>query len=330
MTTITEADVEQAALDWLSALGWQVAHGPDIAPETPNAERADYGQVVLERRLRDALAGTQPGAAPRRSGRRVPQADPPGGRDPGGPQPRLPPDAGRRRDGRVPGRRGARSRDAGAGRRLRRPRQQRLAGRQPAHRHREPEQAQARRGAVRQRPAPGRDRAQEPGGRGRHRLDGVAAAPDLQGRAADAVLHERAARRLGRQRGARRHAHRRAGVVQALAHRDRRGPRRPPHDRAAGDARGRLRARPAPRAGARLHRVRGRRRRRAVEEDGGLSPATRGARRGRRDTPRGRAAAQGSWPRSTRDTTRPDGSRAGTRATAASASSGTLRAPARA
>ena len=56
MTTISEADVEQAALDWLSALGWQVAHGPDIAPGTPNAERTDYGQVVLERRLRDALA----------------------------------------------------------------------------------------------------------------------------------------------------------------------------------------------------------------------------------------------------------------------------------
>ena len=56
MTTITEAEVETAALDWLRALGWQVAHGPDIAPGTPNAERDDYGQVVLERRLRDALA----------------------------------------------------------------------------------------------------------------------------------------------------------------------------------------------------------------------------------------------------------------------------------
>ena len=61
MTTITEADVEAAALDWLSALGWQVAHGPDIAPDTPNAERADYGQVMLERRLRDALAELNPG-----------------------------------------------------------------------------------------------------------------------------------------------------------------------------------------------------------------------------------------------------------------------------
>ena len=49
MTTLTEADVEQPALAWLSDLGWQVAHGPDIAPDTPGAERAGYGQVVLER-----------------------------------------------------------------------------------------------------------------------------------------------------------------------------------------------------------------------------------------------------------------------------------------
>ena len=56
MTTITEAEVEQAALDWLSALDWKVAHGPDIAPGMPNAERTDYGQVVLERRVQDSLA----------------------------------------------------------------------------------------------------------------------------------------------------------------------------------------------------------------------------------------------------------------------------------
>ena len=46
MTTLTEAEVEQAALAWLSDLGWQVAHGPDIAPDTLNAERNDYGQVA--------------------------------------------------------------------------------------------------------------------------------------------------------------------------------------------------------------------------------------------------------------------------------------------
>ena len=60
MTTITEAEVEQAALEWLSSLGWQAAHGSDIAPDTPDAERADYGQVVLQQRLRDTLAELNP------------------------------------------------------------------------------------------------------------------------------------------------------------------------------------------------------------------------------------------------------------------------------
>ena len=60
MTPLSEADVEQTALEWLAGLGWQMAHGPDIAPDTPKAERADYGQVVLESRLRDALAVLNP------------------------------------------------------------------------------------------------------------------------------------------------------------------------------------------------------------------------------------------------------------------------------
>ena len=57
---VTESVVEQAALAWLEAAGWQVAHGPDIAPDTPAAERADYGEVVLAQRLRDALARLNP------------------------------------------------------------------------------------------------------------------------------------------------------------------------------------------------------------------------------------------------------------------------------
>ena len=60
MTTLTEADVEQAALDWLRTIGWQVAHGPDIAPDTSVAERSNYGQVALQQRLRDALAALNP------------------------------------------------------------------------------------------------------------------------------------------------------------------------------------------------------------------------------------------------------------------------------
>ena len=61
MTTFTEAEVEAAALDWLDALGWQIAYGPDIAPDTAGAERDGYGQMVLERRLRDAMAQINPG-----------------------------------------------------------------------------------------------------------------------------------------------------------------------------------------------------------------------------------------------------------------------------
>ncbi len=61
MTTFTESIVEEAALEWLAGLSWQVAHGPDIAPDTPNAERDSYDEVVLERRLRDALAELNPG-----------------------------------------------------------------------------------------------------------------------------------------------------------------------------------------------------------------------------------------------------------------------------
>ena len=61
MTTLSESDVEQVALDWLQATGWTVKHGPEIAPETQDAERSGYDQVVLERRVRDALAELNPG-----------------------------------------------------------------------------------------------------------------------------------------------------------------------------------------------------------------------------------------------------------------------------
>ena len=60
MIALVEADVESVALEWLATLGWRTAHGPDIAPDTPNAERPDYGTVALERRLRDALAQCNP------------------------------------------------------------------------------------------------------------------------------------------------------------------------------------------------------------------------------------------------------------------------------
>ena len=58
--SFTESEVEAAALEWLESLGWRVAHGPDIAPHADGAERADYTEVVLEHRLRDALDRLNP------------------------------------------------------------------------------------------------------------------------------------------------------------------------------------------------------------------------------------------------------------------------------
>ncbi|MXY51894.1 MAG: type I restriction endonuclease subunit R [Gammaproteobacteria bacterium] len=55
-----ESVVEDAALDWLDGLDWNVAHGPDIAHDGPTAERRDYTEVVLAARLRNALADLNP------------------------------------------------------------------------------------------------------------------------------------------------------------------------------------------------------------------------------------------------------------------------------
>jgi type I restriction enzyme R subunit len=41
-------------------MGWSTAYGPDIAPGTPDAERDDYREVVLQRRLRRALSVLNP------------------------------------------------------------------------------------------------------------------------------------------------------------------------------------------------------------------------------------------------------------------------------
>lgn len=53
--TFTESVVEDATLSWLESLGWSVKHGPEIAPGELFAERAERGQAVLEKRLRDML-----------------------------------------------------------------------------------------------------------------------------------------------------------------------------------------------------------------------------------------------------------------------------------
>jgi len=59
---LTESAVEEAALGWLESLGWAVKSGPDMAFGELGAERADpdYRDVILEQRLRDALARLNP------------------------------------------------------------------------------------------------------------------------------------------------------------------------------------------------------------------------------------------------------------------------------
>lgn len=65
---ITESDVENAALSWLESLGYSVLYGPEISPggdtvtlPLSRGERENFAQVVLESRLRDALARLSPG-----------------------------------------------------------------------------------------------------------------------------------------------------------------------------------------------------------------------------------------------------------------------------
>ena len=58
--SLSESTVEAATLAWLEGCGWAVANGPDVAPDTQNAARVDYSQVVLEERLRSAIARLNP------------------------------------------------------------------------------------------------------------------------------------------------------------------------------------------------------------------------------------------------------------------------------
>jgi len=55
-----ESVVEEAAIQWFESLGYAYVNGGDIAPDSMNPERADYGAVLLEGRLRSALARINP------------------------------------------------------------------------------------------------------------------------------------------------------------------------------------------------------------------------------------------------------------------------------
>ncbi|MGE0205783.1 MAG: type I restriction endonuclease subunit R [Hyphomicrobiaceae bacterium] len=57
---LSEAMIEDATLEVLGGLGYQTAHGPDIAPDTPAAERQSYGDVILRGRLEAAVDRLNP------------------------------------------------------------------------------------------------------------------------------------------------------------------------------------------------------------------------------------------------------------------------------
>ena len=61
MNVLNESDIEEIALERLRSLGWSTVHGSDISPDGENAERGTYGEVVLKRRLLDALGRLNPG-----------------------------------------------------------------------------------------------------------------------------------------------------------------------------------------------------------------------------------------------------------------------------
>jgi len=63
-TDFTESIVEEAALSWFEELGYSVLYGTNIAPGEPDAERSNYGDVVLASRLRAALARVNPRIPP--------------------------------------------------------------------------------------------------------------------------------------------------------------------------------------------------------------------------------------------------------------------------
>ncbi|CAE6709413.1 type I restriction endonuclease subunit R [Candidatus Nitrotoga fabula] len=58
---MTEDKLEQEALAWLSEVGYTVRFGPDLAPDAEHPERADYRQVMLPFRLREAITLLNPG-----------------------------------------------------------------------------------------------------------------------------------------------------------------------------------------------------------------------------------------------------------------------------
>ena len=59
---ITEAEIEQEALELLKTMGYTHLFGPDIASDGPNPQRTSYSEVALQERLKDVIERLNPKA----------------------------------------------------------------------------------------------------------------------------------------------------------------------------------------------------------------------------------------------------------------------------
>lgn len=57
---VTESTLEDNMLEWLRSIGWKVRHGDDVAPDSPNPLRTDYGEVIFRDPLKNALSRINP------------------------------------------------------------------------------------------------------------------------------------------------------------------------------------------------------------------------------------------------------------------------------
>ena len=61
---LTESGLENIVLGWFGELGYTILHGPEIAPETPQAERSSYSDPLLPARVHSALSRLNPHLPP--------------------------------------------------------------------------------------------------------------------------------------------------------------------------------------------------------------------------------------------------------------------------
>lgn len=64
MSKLSESEIETLAIERLQTLGFDYVYGPDIAPDSLNPERDSFAEVLLIKRLRNAVARINPTLPP--------------------------------------------------------------------------------------------------------------------------------------------------------------------------------------------------------------------------------------------------------------------------